>query len=214
MPKKTDNQPVMGRTATYSQSGFKKFWDAYPEAKREGKQQAAKEWKFGKCEALTEQILDAVLRDPALRNDDPKYIPNPANWLARRRWDDSNLPPRPPTEDELQAARDREYEERMRGQRAEADRREEERREELARLQAENKRNPVMRHLQWEAEKEAEKEWTLEQTKAEVDRLIAQMEARSKKHLPVDQKARDAELKARNQEKVRVLLEKEKRGEL
>lgn len=70
---------------------FWKFWSSYP---RKWNQPAAyKEWtKLNPDDALVETILasiEAWKSHPQWSKDNGEYIPNPVNWLAGRRWQDS-----------------------------------------------------------------------------------------------------------------------------
>lgn len=77
-------------TVTETETGFAEFWAQYP--KRVSKQDAAKAWKAGKCERDKDAILAAVAKQresPNWRKDGGQFIPHPATYLNRRRWEDS-----------------------------------------------------------------------------------------------------------------------------
>jgi len=69
--------------------GFEKFWSAYP-AKR-AQTVAAEAWKaIDPDAALVQTILAAVERQKRSKQwSERGAIPNPAKWLAERRWEDS-----------------------------------------------------------------------------------------------------------------------------
>lgn len=67
---------------------FLEFWNAYP--KKANQHGAYKEWlTLNVSDELLRQILSGIER--AKLSDqwkNPKYIPNPANWLKDQRWED------------------------------------------------------------------------------------------------------------------------------
>jgi len=76
---------------------FEKFWSVYP--RRQAKADARRAWeKLAPDDALTETILEAV-RQAALtdqwRRDEGQYIPLPATYLNKRRWEDEAVTPLP-----------------------------------------------------------------------------------------------------------------------
>jgi len=77
---------------------FERFWEAYP--KKASKADAVKAFKKLKVdEALLAEMLAALdwqrVSDGWTR-DGGKYIPYPATWLNRRRWEDMPEAPPPP----------------------------------------------------------------------------------------------------------------------
>lgn len=70
--------------------GFAEFWDAYP--KQENRSTALLEWrKLHPSAALRQKIMQALAeqcRKPQWRQDGGRYIPQAANWLAKRLWED------------------------------------------------------------------------------------------------------------------------------
>lgn len=73
-----------------SNSGFDKFWEAYP--KKQGKSKAIEAWK--RLEA-SDDLLSIILRALALQSSGPQwqkdagqFIPFPATWLNQKRWED------------------------------------------------------------------------------------------------------------------------------
>lgn len=79
--------------------GFDRFWAAYPN--KVAKVAARQAWtKLAPTEALVERILAALAgqaRSPKWREDQGRFIPHPASWLNKRRWEDEgvSLPDRP-----------------------------------------------------------------------------------------------------------------------
>lgn len=70
--------------------GFAEFWKAYP--KKVGKQDAIQAWnKLAPSEDLRAVLLQALERQkrwPGWLKDKGQYIPHPATWLNRKRWED------------------------------------------------------------------------------------------------------------------------------
>lgn len=72
---------------------FARWWAGYP--KKDGKADARKAWaKLNPDESMTVRLAEAVasqcLSDRWTR-DSGQYIPNPATWLNRRRWEDEGV---------------------------------------------------------------------------------------------------------------------------
>ena len=71
-------------------TGFLEFWDAYP--KQENRRTALLEWrKLHPSAALRQKIMQALAeqcRKPQWRQDGGRYIPQAANWLSKRLWED------------------------------------------------------------------------------------------------------------------------------
>jgi vacuolar-type H+-ATPase subunit F/Vma7 len=71
---------------------FDKFWKAYPSRRKTCKQEAYDLWrKLDFSNGLFETIMDALERQK--KSDDwtkegGQYIPNPAKYIRRRRWED------------------------------------------------------------------------------------------------------------------------------
>lgn len=74
---------------------FDQFWAEYP--RKAGKSDAAKAWKaLNPDEALFAEIMDGLKRakqSAQWLDNGGKYIPNPANWLSKRRWEDQDPAP-------------------------------------------------------------------------------------------------------------------------
>ena len=75
------------------ESGFDKFWEAYP--KKTAKANAVKAWKkLDPDEELQGAILTSLERQKSSvqwTKDNGQYIPYPASWLNGRRWEDEAL---------------------------------------------------------------------------------------------------------------------------
>ena len=71
-------------------TGFLEFWDAYP--KQENRRTALLEWrKLHPSAALRQKIMQALAeqcRKPQWRQDGGRDIPQAANWLSKRLWED------------------------------------------------------------------------------------------------------------------------------
>ena len=69
---------------------FEAFWNAYPKVKQKSKQEARE--AFAKVDVPLQTLLDALevqKRSNDWTKDGGQYIPYPAKWLNKRRWEDS-----------------------------------------------------------------------------------------------------------------------------
>ena len=86
---KQGNNVNKGTIETYA-GGFDVFWNEYP--KKVDKQNALKAWKKLKPdEAMLDKIISAIRswKDSEQWNkENGQYIPYPATWLNKRRWED------------------------------------------------------------------------------------------------------------------------------
>jgi uncharacterized protein YdaU (DUF1376 family) len=77
--------------------GFADFWAAYP--RKVARKAAAEAWaRLAPDEALRGRILAAVeaqKRSPGWLKDGGQYVPHPATWLNKHRWEDEVGPPAP-----------------------------------------------------------------------------------------------------------------------
>ena len=75
--------------------GFAAFWAAYP--RKTGKRVAETAWQsLSPGGALQREILSALrqqARSAQWKKDGGQFIPNPARWLAERRWEDTSGKP-------------------------------------------------------------------------------------------------------------------------
>lgn len=73
---------------------FEEFWTAYP--KRRNRAQAEREWfTLNPKRELVDTILAALqtfIHSEEWNKENGRYIPNPARWLADRRWQDDEIP--------------------------------------------------------------------------------------------------------------------------
>ena len=69
---------------------FSRFWEAYP--RHEAKEAAREAFtKLGVDEGLLETMITAIgkwKKTNQWKDEGGRYIPNPANWLRQRRWED------------------------------------------------------------------------------------------------------------------------------
>lgn len=77
---------------------FSRFWEAYP---RHEAKEAAREvfTKLGVDEGLLETMITAIgkwKKTNQWKDEGGRYIPNPANWLRQRRWEDEVPKPAKP----------------------------------------------------------------------------------------------------------------------
>lgn len=76
---------------------FLEFWKAYP--KKVGKKAAREAWKNAKDRPALDKILDAIAKAKGWNDwtkEKGRYIPHPATWLNKGRWDDEVfVPPKP-----------------------------------------------------------------------------------------------------------------------
>lgn len=78
--------PIAPPSGGASDDGFAAFWAAWPKARRLNRVDAVTAWrKLAPPADLRAVILDAVAR---LHAKEPRYIPHPHRWLAKRRWED------------------------------------------------------------------------------------------------------------------------------
>lgn len=77
--------------------GFDEWWKQYP--KKVGKLDAKKAYRAAIKQGATPQdLLDGLQRHTAnwkAKNTEPKYIPHPASWLRKGRWEDEFTTPAP-----------------------------------------------------------------------------------------------------------------------
>lgn len=67
---------------------FERFWQAYP--KKTGKGEAAKVWNRNGHPGV-DRILEVIAiaaQSSKWREENGRFIPNPATWLNQKRWDD------------------------------------------------------------------------------------------------------------------------------
>jgi hypothetical protein len=70
-------------------AGFKEFWQAYP--RKEAIADAEEAWTKNGCIEFLPQILAAITAwrtSKAWTEDAGRWIPHPASWLNKRRWND------------------------------------------------------------------------------------------------------------------------------
>ena len=77
---------------------FSRFWEAYP--RHEAKEAAREAFtKLGVDEGLLETMITAIgkwKKTTQWKDEGGRYIPNPANWLRQRRWEDEVPKPAKP----------------------------------------------------------------------------------------------------------------------
>jgi hypothetical protein len=67
--------------------GFSTFWESYP--RKADRQKALTEWKnLNPSPELRQAIMNALARQKRSDQWRREVVPNPANWLKGRRWDD------------------------------------------------------------------------------------------------------------------------------
>jgi hypothetical protein len=83
--RKHQNEVITVNTET-TKDYFEDFWKAYP--KRVAKEDAIKAWnKIKMDESVLSKILDAI-KVQDLAKQDKKFVPYPATWLNKKRWED------------------------------------------------------------------------------------------------------------------------------
>lgn len=88
------------QTPIVPESGFEKFWNAYP--RKVGKTAAMKRWVvIEPSEELVGKMLAAIeawKQSDQWRKNDGQYVPYPVTWLNQERWNDQvaveKLPPK------------------------------------------------------------------------------------------------------------------------
>ena len=83
----TDNNTEIFRDILINDTdNFEVFYKAYPNKKAKGS--AEKAWlKIKPDENLFTDIMEAIAKQKPTWTD-PKFIPHPATWLNKRRWED------------------------------------------------------------------------------------------------------------------------------
>jgi hypothetical protein len=84
--------PQRGRMRVVMDSGFEKFWDAYP--RKVGKGRAYRMWRSEVKNAIDTQAaiftaLEWQVKQDQWSKDGGQYIPHPATWLHDHRWQDA-----------------------------------------------------------------------------------------------------------------------------
>jgi hypothetical protein len=87
----------MGQITTpvkYSK-GFLRFWLVYP--RRKHKQDAMRAWKVFGCEAMSDEIIQAVVLqiEHSWCGRDREFIPYPATWIRACGWEDEVVDTKP-----------------------------------------------------------------------------------------------------------------------
>ena len=72
-------------------ASFQRFWERYPQGRKVGKAQALAAWQKATATTDPEVIIAAIIANPP-RASSPDYLPHPATWLNRRRWEDESAP--------------------------------------------------------------------------------------------------------------------------
>jgi len=70
----------------FSDDKFDAFWIAYP--KKVAKEDAISAWKKIKIDDLIFAKMLKAIKDQKLSETEKKFIPNPATWLNKKRWED------------------------------------------------------------------------------------------------------------------------------
>jgi hypothetical protein len=65
---------------------FSEFWSAYP--KKVAKEDAISAWRKIKLDDVIFSKIIKAIKDQKLSENDKKFIPNPATWLNKKRWED------------------------------------------------------------------------------------------------------------------------------
>lgn len=78
------------------ESGFEKFWSAWPKNPRKGaKSECKKKWIKLKCESDTDQIikhLEWMKTTDQWKQGNGAYIPAPLVYINQMRWDGADVP--------------------------------------------------------------------------------------------------------------------------
>lgn len=87
---------------TMFESGFDKFWAAWPRSTRKGgKAECQKKWVKLYCETHADQIIKHVewmKTTDQWRKSDGAFIPAPLVYLNQQRWDGAEIPEEPTRE--------------------------------------------------------------------------------------------------------------------
>jgi len=83
------------------ESGFDKFWEAWPKSTRKGaKAECKKKWVKNYCETCADQIIKHVewmKTTDQWRKNEGAFIPAPLVYLNQQRWDGAEIPEIKPT---------------------------------------------------------------------------------------------------------------------
>ena len=86
----------MPKGDTMFESGFDRFWAAWPKSPRKGgKSECLKKWAKHYCETCADQIIKHVewmKTTDQWRKDNGAYIPAPLVYLNQQRWDGAEIP--------------------------------------------------------------------------------------------------------------------------
>jgi hypothetical protein len=82
--RKPQNEAISNTETT--RDYFSEFWSAYP--KKVAKEDAISAWRKIKLDDVIFAKIIKAIKDQKLSENDKKFIPNPATWLNKKRWED------------------------------------------------------------------------------------------------------------------------------
>ena len=88
-----ENLCLKGNNMEIFESGFDKFWSAWPKNPRKGaKSECMKKWVKLKCEADTDQIIKHIEWMKTTDQWKQGFIPAPLVYINQMRWDGAEVP--------------------------------------------------------------------------------------------------------------------------
>ena len=91
-----ENLCLKGNNMELYESGFDKFWAAWPKNPRKGaKSECKKKWLKLKCEADTDQIIKHIewmKTTDQWKEKNGAYVPAPLVYINQMRWDGADVP--------------------------------------------------------------------------------------------------------------------------
>lgn len=92
---RSDDDPLKGHVADLL-FGFESFWEAYPKCERKvGKAKCREIWSRNRLHKVASAVMTALAIDAKSSDwtkDNGKFIPMPATWLNRKRYEDVQQP--------------------------------------------------------------------------------------------------------------------------
>ena len=82
--RKPQNEAISNTETT--RDYFNEFWIAYP--KKVAKEDAISAWRKIKLDDIIFAKMLKAIKDQKLSDTEKKFIPNPATWLNKKRWED------------------------------------------------------------------------------------------------------------------------------
>lgn len=85
-----ESNPIQSKKESESELRFAEWWEEYPKQRHVDKQDAIKAWKkLSMTDELFKAIMDGLKKWNRYwkQRNEPEYIPHPATWLNKHRWE-------------------------------------------------------------------------------------------------------------------------------